>query len=300
MLVNVKRSFPNSPNWDQAPPPSSFYHGFLRNVVGTVFYALVCFGIQWVSSLYAVSKQTERFLDVTGSFTYALLVLLAYVMNSPVSWRGSLLTAFVWLWCVRLGAFLFLRISECGEDKRFVEIRVNPLRFFSVWNIQGLWVLLTVLPVLLALTHGVNDPQVSPQDVVGSGLWVVGYLMEVVADYQKTQFRRNQENKDKFIQSGLWHYSRHPNYCGEIMMWVGVFLVTAHTLPSFGLQCWAAVSPLFVMLLLFTVSGIPPLEKQAEERWGETKAYQEYKATTSVLLPMPKYNLDDVKRAKIA
>ncbi|GMF33455.1 unnamed protein product [Phytophthora lilii] len=290
--------------------------GFLRNVVGTVvsvsvaslvavytdlpLYASVCFGIQWLGSLYAVPKQTERFLDVTGSFTYALLTLLAYWDNSPVSWRGSLLTAFVWLWCIRLGAFLFLRISECGEDKRFVEIRVNPLRFFSVWNIQGLWVLLTVLPMLLALTHGAPDPEVSPFDVAGTSLWVIGYLMEVTADYQKTQFRRNAANKGKFIQSGLWYYSRHPNYCGEIMMWVGVFLMTTHTLPTFSLQCWAAVSPAFVMMLLFLVSGIPPLEKQAEERWGETKAYQEYKATTSVLLPMPKGAIDEVKRAKIA
>jgi steroid 5-alpha reductase family enzyme len=217
-----------------------------------------------------------------------------------VSWRGSLLAAFVWLWCLRLGAFLFLRISECGEDKRFVDIRVNPLRFFSVWNIQGLWVLLTVLPVLLALAHGAHNPLVSPFDVAGSSLWVVGYLMEVAADYQKTQFRRDERNKGKFIQSGLWSYSRHPNYCGEIMMWVGVFLVTAHTLPTRALQCWAAVSPAFVMLLLFLVSGIPPLEKQAEERWGETKAYQEYKAQTSVLLPMPKRQLSEAKRAKIA
>ncbi|KAE8893933.1 hypothetical protein PF005_g28741 [Phytophthora fragariae] len=289
--------------------------GFLRNVVGTVvsvslaslvafstdlqLYACVCFGIQWLASLYAVPKQTERFLDVTGSFTYALLALLAYASNSPVSWRGALLTALVWLWCVRLGAFLFLRISECGEDKRFVEIRVNPLRFFSVWNIQGLWVLLTVLPVLLALTHGAPDPVVSPWDVVGSSLWAVGYVMEVMADYQKTQFRRHQGgDKGEFIQSGLWYYSRHPNYCGEIMMWVGVFLVTAHTLPSFGLQCWAAVSPLFVMLLLFLVSGIPPLEKQAHERWGHTKAYREYKATTSVLLPTPKRGGEGQDRLK--
>ncbi|RLN94868.1 hypothetical protein BBJ28_00011975 [Nothophytophthora sp. Chile5] len=285
--------------------------GFLRNVVGLLIsvalaalvgfctelqsYAAVCVALQWLSALYAVPKQDERFFDLTGSITYAVVSRLAYVANAPVSWRGTLLTAFVWLWCVRLGTFLYSRIRECGEDKRFAEIRVNPLRFLSVWSIQGLWVLLTVLPVLLNLTHGAETLEITPLDVAGTCtcLWVVGYALEVTADYQKTQFRRDERNKGHFIQSGLWGYSRHPNYCGEIMMWVGVFFVAVHTLPSVALQCWAAVSPAFVTLLLLRVSGIPLLEKQAEERWGETKAYQQYKAQTSLLLPMPKRKLKD-------
>ncbi|KAL4106256.1 hypothetical protein PRIC1_004308 [Phytophthora ramorum] len=279
--------------------------GFLRNVAGSVIalslvavvahytglhlYAAVSVGVQWLSALlYAIPKQDERFFDLTGSVTYALVSLLAYTTNGPASWRTSLLTALVWLWCVRLGAFLFLRISECGEDKRFKEIRANPLRFLGVWSIQGLWVLLTVLPVLLTIKHGVHSLPVSSLDVAGVSLWVVGYVMEVTADYQKTQFRRDEANQGKFIQSGLWYYSRHPNYCGEIMMWLGVFCVGVHTLPSTALQCWAAVSPAFVAFLLLFVSGIPLLEQQAEERWGDTKAYQEYKAQTSVLLPLQK------------
>ncbi|KAE8911335.1 hypothetical protein PF005_g12465 [Phytophthora fragariae] len=278
--------------------------GFLRDVAGSVIalslaavvafytdlqlYAAVCVGVQWLSALYAVPKQDERYFDLTGSVTYAIVSLLAYAAAGAASWRESLLTALVWLWCVRLGSFLFLRISECGEDKRFKDIRVNPLRFLGVWSIQGLWVLLTVLPVLLTLKHGVHDPQVSLLDLIGVFLWVVGYVMEVSADYQKTQFRRDKRNKGEFIQSGLWYYSRHPNYCGEIMMWVGVFCTSVHTLPSTALKCWAALSPAFVAFLLLFVSGIPLLEQQAEERWGSTKAYKEYKAQTSVLVPMPK------------
>ncbi|ETI55592.1 hypothetical protein F441_01728 [Phytophthora nicotianae CJ01A1] len=281
--------------------------GFLRNIAGSVIavslaalvayytdlqlYAAVCVGIQWLSALYAVPKQDERFFDLTGSVTYAVVSLLAYNRSSSVSWRESMLTVLVWLWCLRLGSFLYLRIRECGEDKRFKDIRVNPLRFLGVWSIQGLWVLLTVLPVLLTLTRGVHDLRVSPLDVVGVFLWIVGYVMEVTADYQKTQFRRDKSKEGQFIQSGLWYYSRHPNYCGEIMMWVGVFLVSVHTLPTTGLKTWAAVSPAFVTFLLMFVSGVPLLEKQAEERWGETKAYQDYKAQTSVLLPMPKRKL---------
>ncbi|KAF4325296.1 hypothetical protein BBO99_00000384 [Phytophthora kernoviae] len=254
---------------------------FLRSTAGTAIsislaaavafytdlqlYAVVCLGVQWLSAIYAVPKQDERFFDVTGSITYAVVSLLAYTLNSPVAWRGTLLTTLVWLWCGRLGSFLYWRINECGEDKRFKEIRVDALRFLSVWSIQGLWVLLTVVPVLLMLKHGVHDPRLRSLDIVGVCLWIVGYMMEITADNQKTQFRRDKSKKGQFIQSGLWYYSRHPNYCGEIMMWIGVFCVVVHTMPS-----------------------IPLLERQGNERWGETKAYQEYKAQTSLLVPLPK------------
>ncbi|CAH0479087.1 unnamed protein product [Peronospora belbahrii] len=280
---------------------------FLRDIAGTVstlslavvvayytnlqLYAVVCMGIQWISALYAIPKQDEHYFDLTGSITYAAVSLLAYRVNSPVSWRASLLTVFVWLWCIRLGSFLFLRIRECREDKRFKEIRENPLQFLGVWNIQGLWVLLTLLPVLLTLSHGTSNSQVSLLDAFGVFLWIVGYVLEVTADYQKMQFRRNKSNMGQFIQGGLWYYSRHPNYCGEIMIWIGVFCVSVHTLPTTSLQCWAAVSPMFVAFLLLFVSGVPLLESQAEDRWGKTTAWQEYKAQTSVLLPMPKHKI---------
>ncbi|KAJ8558906.1 hypothetical protein ON010_g8542 [Phytophthora cinnamomi] len=118
----------------------------------------------------------------------------------------------------------------------------------------------TALPVLLALEHGIRDPQVSPLDVAGLSLWAAGYALEVAADYQKTQFRRDQSKKGQFIQSGLWYYSRHPNYCGEIMMWIGVFCTSVHTLPSTALKCWAAVSPAF--------RGVPALVRVGRSAAG--------------------------------
>lgn len=280
--------------------------GFLRNVAGLAIcvpltallshytqletYALVIFGIQWAGALlYAVPFQDETYLDITGSATFASVSALAlYNEAERAGWRGALLTGMTWLWCLRLGAFLFVRIRECGEDTRFEVIRVTPLRFFSLWNIQGLWVFLTLLPVLLTTVHGVPNARVEPLDVAGVAVWTVGYLLEVVADYQKTQFRRDARNKGKFIHSGLWAFSRHPNYLGEMMMWLGAFLVAAHALPSPLLQALAALSPAFIIFLLTCVSGIPLLEKQAEDRWGATKAYQDYKARTSVLLLLPR------------
>ncbi|RLN47699.1 hypothetical protein BBJ29_000563 [Phytophthora kernoviae] len=251
-------------------------------------YAGVCVAIQWLSAIYGIPNQTERYFDLTGSTTYAAASLLAYLVSDSVSWRDTLLTVFVWLWCVRLGSFLYWRIRECGSDKRFAEIIVDPLCFLAAWNIQGLWVFFTLLSVLLSITHGVDDPEVKPLDIIGTSLWLVGYAIEVTADCQKTLFRLDQRNEGQFIRSGLWSYSRHPNYFGEIMMWIGVFLVSVHTLPSFALQCGAAVSPTFMTLLIIFRSGIPLLEEQADERWGKVKAYQEYKKETSVLVPLPK------------
>ncbi|TDH67668.1 uncharacterized protein CCR75_006553 [Bremia lactucae] len=254
-------------------------------------YAALSLGIQGVSALYAIPKQDERFYDLTGSVTFAAVSFLAITTADAVTWREKILVAFVWLWCFRLGLFLFWRISSCGEDKRFKDIRKNTLKFLLVWAVQGLWVFLTLLSVLLAFIHGSRDVPVSLLDIFGGSIWIIGYIMEVSADYQKSKFRLDESKRGQFIQSGLWYYSRHPNHCGEIMMWVGVFCVSVHTLLTPALKCWAAISPVFVTFLLMFVSGIPLLEKVADERWGKTKAYQEYKAQTSLLVPMPKHKM---------
>lgn len=277
--------------------------GFIRSVAGLVIsvtvvtllsratelerYATIFMGIQWVGALgYAVPMKDEKYLDITGSLTFASMSLLAYYESGVTSWRGALFTAFVWFWCIRLGTFLYLRIQAAGDDTRFEEIGENRLRFFSLWNIQGLWVFLTLQPVLLSLKHSTNNPQVDVLDIVGTALWIVGYVLEVVADYQKTKFRADKRNHGKFIQSGLWSYSRHPNYFGEMLM-LGAFLVAVHGLPTLGLRIAAAVCPVFVTFLLTTVSGIPLLEKQGQERWGKLPAYQDYVVGTSVFVPLP-------------
>lgn len=278
--------------------------GFLRNIAGTAItipvaalvayytdlqlYALVIFGVQWIGALvYALPYQDEHYLDVTGSATYVGVAALALYRAEDPTWRSVLLTVFVALWAVRLGYFLITRIGEQGSDSRFEQIRVTPVRFFSVWNIQGLWVFLTLLPTLLALVHGNKDTAVTAYDVVGIALWVIGFYLEVLADYQKTQFRHNPANKGKFIHTGLWAYSRHPNYLGEILIWVGVYVTAVHVLPTTQYKVLGFLGPLFIILLLSTVSGIPVLEKQADERWGHLPEYQSYKARTSLLLLWP-------------
>lgn len=278
--------------------------GFVRNIAGLVItsalaaaishatdlhlYAFVCLAIQWVVAIaYAIPNQDEKYFDLTGSITFASVSLLALFRTEQRTWRNIMLTAMVWFWCVRLGYFLFTRIRAAGSDSRFEKIRGVPLRFLSVWSVQGLWVFLTLLAVLLHHVHAMRNDTITQYDIVGTSIWLLGYVVEVTADHQKTVFRADPRNKEKFISSGLWAYSRHPNYFGEILMWIGICAVAVHDLPLTFLKGFAALSPVFVTFLLTKVSGIPLLEKQAEEKWGSLASYQEYKARTSVLVLLP-------------
>jgi steroid 5-alpha reductase family enzyme len=121
--------------------------------------------------------------------------------------------------------------------------------------------------------------------VLGTAVWVAGFAIEVVADRQKSRFRADPANRDRFIRTGLWAWSRHPNYFGEITLWVGVALVAAPALA--GWQLATLVSPVFVFLLLTRVRGIPLLEARAQQKWGHDPDYQAYRARTPVLLPRP-------------
>ena len=123
--------------------------------------------------------------------------------------------------------------------------------------------------------------------MIGLIIWILGFTFEVVADAQKSRFRADLQNKDKFIQSGLWSLSRHPNYFGEIVLWIGIAIIAVPVLKGWQWVCM--ISPVFVTVLLTRISGIPPLEKRADEKWGGQNGYEEYKAHTPVLIPrLPK------------
>ncbi|RHY29612.1 hypothetical protein DYB32_006000 [Aphanomyces invadans] len=257
---------------------------------GLTRYTLLSFGMNWfVCLVHAIPNQSERYFDLTGSGTFLTVafVAAAATLSNGAGFlhRPLVASAMVAVWALRLGTFLFSRItSDRGIDSRFAHIRSDPVRFLSVWSVQSLWVLLTTLPILLL--HGAA-PSVpwTTLDVVGIALWALGFACEVVADVQKTTFRRDKANHDKFIASGLWRYSRHPNYFGEITLWVGVALVCVPHLPTLSQQLLGLLSPLFVAFLLNFVSGIPLLEKKADDKWGTVPAYQQYKASTNVLVP---------------
>lgn len=241
------------------------------------------FVVQWVVFVPSFRAQTERFFDVTGSLTYITVTIGLLTVARDA--RGLLLGALVLVWAARLGTFLFRRVNRAGSDDRFDEIKPLPVRFLNVWTIQGLWISLTASAAWIAMS---STRQVGLDwfAAVGLAVWLAGFAFEVVADAQKGRFKANPANRGRFISTGLWATSRHPNYFGEITLWLGVFLVAAPVLQ--GWQWVAVLSPVFVTLLLTRVSGIPLLEAKGDKKWGGTPEYEAYKKRTPVLVPIPR------------
>lgn len=256
-----------------------------QSLYGWPLYAMgvaLAFLINWGMFVPAKILQTEKFFDLTGSLTYITVTLMALYFSENLDLRSHLLGAMVIIWAVRLGTFLFNRILQDGKDDRFDKIIPNTLRFFNVWTLQALWVSLTAAAALIAITSN-QRKALGVFAFIGLAVWLIGFLIEVVADNQKRQFKKDPKNKGRFIQTGLWAHSRHPNYFGEIMLWTGVFIVAAPVLQ--GWQWVAIISPIFVYLLLTKISGVPGLEAKAEQKWGGEADYEAYKSSTPVLVP---------------
>lgn len=246
--------------------------------------ATLSFAINWLIFLPSWLAQTEHFFDLTGSLCFITLSLLALNLSPDQDIRAVLLTLMVCIWAARLGSFLFLRIRKDGSDGRFDTIKPVFTRFMVTWSVQALWVFVTSAAALTAITSTRRQP-LETLAYIGVTLWAIGFMIEITADRQKRRFRENPANKGKFISSGLWAWSRHPNYLGEILLWLGVAMVAAPVVH--GWQLVSLISPVFVVLLLTRVSGIPLLEARADKRWGELADYQRYKQKTPVLLPRP-------------
>jgi steroid 5-alpha reductase family enzyme len=246
--------------------------------------SVLAFAINWVAFVPAYRAQTERYFDLTGSVTYLCLVLVALALRGEADLRALLLGSLVAVWALRLGSFLFARILRDRADRRFDALKPSLPRFLLTWTLQGLWVLLTLSCALAAMTSP-QTRSLGGWAALGTSVWLVGFAIEVVADHQKRRFRAGSAGGDRFIQSGLWAWSRHPNYFGEITLWVGVALIALPVLS--GWQYATLISPLFVYGLLTRVSGIPLLEARAEEKWGDDPTYRAYVERTPVLVPRP-------------
>jgi len=256
-------------------------------VAGIPIFALgvaLAFLFQWLAFIPAYLRQTEKFYDLAGSLTYITVTVLAVLLSPTVDNRSVLLLAVVVIWATRLGTFLFNRVLQSGGDDRFDDIKPSFLRFLNTWTLQGLWVTFTLAAALAAITTTTRR-DLGIWALVGFLVWAFGFAIEVLADAQKNEFRADPENKGKFIRSGLWAWSRHPNYFGEITLWIGVALIALPVLR--GWQWITLISPVFVALLITQVSGVPMLEKKADGRWGGQEDYEEYKENTPVLIPRP-------------
>ena len=243
------------------------------------------FIIQWVVFLPSYYWHTEKFYDLTGSVTYIFITLVALYhkgqfIGPRADIRSLLLAMIIIIWALRLGSFLFMRILKDKEDRRFNEWKFSFALFLRTWTLQGMWIFLTSIAAITAIsTRKIVAPDVLL--FAGGFLWLFGFLFETISDFQKRKFKS--KNKDGFITSGLWSVSRHPNYFGEIVLWVGVAIIAYPTL--YGWQYVSLISPLFVYLLLTRVSGVTLLEEHAEKKWGKDKKYISYKENTPELFP---------------
>jgi len=244
--------------------------------------ALGAFAIQWLAFIPARLFQTERFYDLTGSITYIAVTLAAISAATAPSGAQWLIAIMIFIWAGRLGSFLFRRIHAAGGDQRFDHIKVSSSRFFVAWTLQGAWVVMTSCAALTAILSA-EQTAVGVIYVMGAVMWVAGFVIEVMADRQKSRFRADPANAGRFINVGLWARSRHPNYFGEILLWAGIAVMAIPYLSS--TQWVVMLSPLFVYALLTRISGIPTLARRGQQLWGDDPTYQAYVANTPRLLP---------------
>lgn len=246
--------------------------------------AALAFALNWIVYVPSAFARTEHYFDLTGGLTYLSVTALAVTCSGPLHLRSMIVATMVCVWAVRLAGFLFLRVKHVGKDVRFDIVKTKPSTFLVWWTLQALWVLMTMAAALAIITGNQSVPM-GWIGWTGVVVWMIGFAIEVVADAQKSAFKRDPKNQGSFIRTGLWSWSRHPNYFGEIVLWCGIALMAIPVLA--GWQFVTLISPLFVAFLLIKMSGVPLLEQKADERWGGQDAYESYKASTPVLVLRP-------------
>lgn len=248
-----------------------------------VLSLVVSLGIQAVFFVVAASFKTDKVTDLSYSLTFIVIAIMLWMRATPPFNEAALiLSGMVIAWGARLAGYLFSRILHMKRDARFDGVREHFWPFFKFWFFQGLAVWLIMLPVTLWF----RAPGAwSLFSAVGLAVWVIGLAIETIADAEK--FAHKRIRGAKWTSTGLWRFSRHPNYFGELLCWWGVFLFVSGDLA--GVTRWLAlIGPLSITGVILFLTGVPQLEASAERKWGSDPAYQHYKATTSLLIPWPK------------
>jgi steroid 5-alpha reductase family enzyme len=229
----------------------------------------------------AMVLKNNSIVDVGWGLGFVLVAGLSAVRKPGFEPRHALITALVLVWGIRLAAHIFRRNRKRGEDFRYAAWRESWGRgfvlrsYFQIFMLQGLFLVLISAP--LPWINGASGRPLGPWDVAGGLLWLMGFLFEAVGDAQLARFKKDPANKGKLIRTGLWNYSRHPNYFGEALMWWGIYMI-ALAVPGGGILVF---SPLTITLLLRFVSGVPLLEK----RYRDRAEFQEYARRTNAFIP---------------
>ena len=259
------------------------------NFNGVALFAIcasISYVLHWIIFIPSFIYQTEHYFDLTGSISYLTGIGVAFYLNPSVDPRDLIIGAMIVIWAVRLGTFLFMRVKQDGKDGRFTIMKTQFHWFLMTWTIGGLWVFLTMAAGLAAITSNVTAP-IGIMTYIGIALWIFGFSIEVIADKQKRIFKKQPNKEKEFITSGLWAWSRHPNYFGEITLWFGLTLIALPVLS--GWQLVTLISPIFVYILLTRISGVTMLEARGMKKWGDDPEYLNYiKDTPKLMLRKPK------------
>lgn len=226
----------------------------------------------------AYTFQTDKLTDISYALTFILLTGIVMALQK-ITILKIILFAMITIWSARLGSYLLIRIVKTGRDKRFDGIRERFWKFLSFWIIQGTSVCVVLIPTILFMFE---KSEATWLTWTGLTVWAAGFIIETIADKQKYEFIKKKTGK--WIDTGLWKYSRHPNYFGEITCWAGIYLFTFSSLTGWN-KLIGIVSPAYIASLIIFFSGIPKLEEYADKKWGKNKKYQEYKRNTSILVP---------------
>lgn len=262
-------------------------NSLLINDVPVIYYCIaISYIIHWIVFIPSYLQKTEKFYDFTGMIAYLSIIGFALYQKKQIlgtiDFDSMLIGILISVWTLRLGMFLFYRVFKVGEDDRFETVKTSASRFFIWFTVSGLWVSLTSIAAINILTTKIDHNNYYFV-YLGALVWLFGFLFEVISDYQKMKFKNIPDNKNKFIDTGLWSLSRHPNYFGEIILWIGIFIIT---LPSIsGTDYITIISPIFVYFLLNKISGINLLEIKAQKRWGDLESYKAYRSKTPQLIP---------------
>ena len=246
-----------------------------------VFLVILVYMSGWF--LLALWRRRNDLADIAWGGVFIVAALAATWWQPAVAPRGRLVVILVILWGLRLAIHIGLRNLGKGEDERYRKWREEWGRhwllrsFLQVFLLQGFLGYLISLPVLWIVFSGPSPW--TALDALGLAVWLVGLFFEAMGDFQLAQFKKDPANRGRIIQHGLWRYSRHPNYFGEVTLWWGIYLLALSTPGAW----WTIIGPLMITFLILKVSGIPLLEK----KYVNNAAFQEYARRTSAFFPLP-------------
>lgn len=227
-------------------------------------------------------KKRNDVADIAWGLGFVVISLYLFFTQalSPIS---TLVYVLVTVWGLRLSLHIGSRSREKPEDFRYQKYRndwgnsIIWRSYLQVYLLQGFFMLIISIPIIIAGAH-ISD-SMNAFTVIGFIMWLIGFAFETIGDYQLTVFIKSKRNKGDIMQTGLWRYTRHPNYFGEVLLWWGIFFITLPVENGF----WGIISPIMITFLLIRVSGIPMLEA----KYKDNPQFQEYKKRTSAFLPLP-------------